>query len=147
MLVDRVRSEMVAALKEGKKERKSILSLLVANLDKAAKDKRDALTEDEENQVVLKMCKQLQETVDTCPTNRQDIRDKAEYELSVVSEFAPKMMSEVEICDEVQKVLDELGLETYEDKYKGQVMKILMPRVKGKADGKLVNLVLAKWNK
>ena len=147
MLVEKVRNEMVAALKEGNKERKGILSLLVSALDKAAKEKREALTETEENQVVLKMCKQLQETINTCPANREDIRKKAEFELSVTSEFAPKMMSESEICDEVQAVLDELGFETYEDKNKGQVMKVLMPRVKGKADGKLVNLVLAKWNK
>lgn len=147
MLVEKVRNEMVAALKAGEKERKGILSMLVSALDKAAKEKREPLTEAEENQVVLKMCKQLQETVDTCPASREDVRAKAEFELSVVSEFAPKMMTEDEICDEVQAVLDELGLETYDDKHKGQVMKILMPRVKGKADGKLVNLVLAKWNK
>ena len=73
MLVNKVREEMVTALKAGNKERKGILSLLVSLLDKAAKEKREALTEAEENQVVIKLCKQLQETIDTCPANREDI--------------------------------------------------------------------------
>ena len=149
MLVERVRTEMVNALKSGEKEKKTILSLLVAALDKGAKEKKSDLTTDEENQIVLKMCKQIQETIDSCPVGREDIKSKAELELSVISQFAPKMMDESEICGIIEDVVKELGCSLADIKTlnKGQVMKLLMPRVKGRADGKQVNQLVERYFK
>lgn len=147
MLVTAVRTEMVEALKAGDKNKKNVLSLLVSALDKAAKEKKSELSEQEEGQIVLKMCKQIQETIDTCPVERTDILDKAKNELSIISKFAPKQMNEAEIKEVIQNVLSELKIEAPTVKDKGQIMKLLMPRVKGKADGKLVNSLLAAYMK
>lgn len=147
MLVTAVRTEMVEALKTGDKNKKNVLSLLVSALDKAAKEKKSELSEQEEGQIVLKMCKQIQETIDTCPVERTDILDKAKNELSIISKFAPKQMNETEIKEVIQNVLSELKIEVPTSKDKGQIMKLLMPRVKGKADGKLVNSLLAEYMK
>ena len=54
------------------------------------------------------------------------------------------MMDEAQIQAEIQAVLDELGIESPSPKDKGRIMKVLMPRVKGKADGALVNQLLGK---
>ena len=147
MLVTAVRTEMVEALKTGDKNKKNVLSLLVSALDKAAKEKKSELSEQEEGQIVLKMCKQIQETIDTCPVERTDILDKAKNELSIISKFAPKQMNETEIKEVIQNVLSELKIEVPTSKDKGQIMKLLIPRVKGKADGKLVNSLLAEYMK
>lgn len=81
----------------------------------------------------------------TCPADRTDIIDECKARLAVLEEFAPEQMSEEQIEAEINAVLAELGIDAPTMKDKGKVMKNLMPRVKGKADGKLVNqLVGAK---
>ena len=137
--IDEVRSAMVAAMKAGEKERKAALSFLLSSLKNKAIDKRAALTEEEENQVILKEIKQLKETIEMTPADRTDLLEEAEKRLAVLEEYAPKMMSE----DEIKDVISGLGIEKPLPKDKGRIMKELMPKVKGKADGKLVNELVA----
>ena len=152
-MIDVIRKEMMTAMKNKDKERKESLSMLLSALKNAQIDKREDLTEAEENtiiakeevQVILKEIKQTKETMDTCPADRTDIIDECKARLAVVEEFAPEQMSEEQIEAEINAVLAELGIDAPTMKDKGKVMKNLMPRVKGKADGKLVNqLVGAK---
>ena len=147
MLENIVREEMVKALKNKENAKKTILSLLVQKLSLAAKEKKAPLTEDEEGQIVLKMCKQIQETLDSCPPFRVDIKNQACYELAVLSAYAPTQMSTDEVKSVIQDVLTELDIEKPTPRDKGKIMKILMPRVKGKADGNLVNDILAEMMK
>ena len=74
-----------------------------------------------------------------------EIKDysSAKLRIAVFEEFAPKMMEEAEIKVVIKEVLDELEITQPTVQDKGKIMKLLMPRVKGKADGKLVNEVLA----
>ena len=158
--IDEIRSEMVAAMKAGDKERKAALSFLLSSLKNKAIDKRADLTEEEEGQVILKEIKQLKETLEMTPADRTDLIEEAQKRLSVLEEYAPKMMDADVIAkyapkqmdaDEIkaviQTVLSELGIETPTAKEKGKIMKELMPRVKGKADGKEVNQILASMMK
>ena len=149
--IDEIRSEMVAAMKAGDKERKAALSFLLSSLKNKAIDKRADLTEEEEGQVILKEIKQLKETIEMTlemtPADRTDLIEEAQKRLSVLEEYAPKMMDADEIKAVIQTVLSELGIETPTAKEKGKIMKELMPRVKGKADGKEVNQILASMMK
>lgn len=145
--IDEVRSAMVAAMKAGDKERKAALSFLLSSLKNKAIDKRADLTEEEEGQVILKEIKQLKETIEMTPADRTDLLDEARKRLSVLEEYAPQMMGEDEICTVVKTVLSELGITNPTVKDKGRIMKELMPRVKGKADGKLVNQIVASMMK
>lgn len=140
--IDEVRNEMMQAMKKKDKPRKDSLSMLLAALKNKAIDKRENLTEAEENEVILKEIKQTQETLDLTPADRTDIIEECQGRIAVYQEFAPKMMDEEEIRVVIQEVLKELGIETPTNKDKGKIMKQLMPQVKGKADGKLVNQVL-----
>ena len=133
--IDEIRSAMVAAMKAGDKERKAALSFLLSSLKNKAIDKRADLTEEEEGQVILKEIKQLKETIDMTPEDRTDLIEEAQKRLAVLEEYAPKMMSE----DEIKAVIT--SVPTAKDK--GKIMKELMPKVKGKADGKEVNQILA----
>ena len=140
--IETVRSEMVAAMKAGDKERKEILSLLLAALKNKTIDKRSDLTEEEENQVVLKEIKQINETLELTPDSREDIINQCKFRISVLEEFAPKMMNADEITQVIKDVLASLSIDVPTGKDKGRIMKELMPKVKGKADGKLVNEIL-----
>ena len=143
--IDVVRAAMVEAMKAKDKERKDSLSMLLSALKNAQIDKREApLTEDEENAIVKKEIKQ---TIETAPADRTDIIDEAKKRLAVYQEFAPADMTEDQIRETIAKVLAELGIEAPTAKDKGKIMKSLMPLVKGKADGKIVNEILAGFMK
>jgi len=137
--IDQVRAEMMTAMKQKDKPRKDALSLLLSALKNKAIDKRAELTEQEENDIVLHEMKQARETLESAPAGRQDIIDECNTRLAVYSEFAPQQMDEARINGVLDEVLSELGLEAPGKQDKGRIMKALMPRVKGRADGGLVN--------
>ena len=143
--IEEVRKDMVTAMKAGEKERKATLSALLTALKNKAIDKRADLTEEEEVQVILKEIKQTKETLDTTPADRTDIIEECTKRLSVLEEYAPKMMDTEEIKAVIQEVLSALGIDAPTAKDKGRIMKELMPRVKGKADGKLVSEIVASF--
>lgn len=143
--IDEVRSAMMAAMKAKDKERKDALSALLTALKNKAIDKRADLTEEEETHVILKEIKQLKETIEMTPADRTDILAECNSRLAVLEEYAPKMMDEEEIRAVVSEVLAALGLDAPTAKEKGKIMKELMPKVKGKADGKLVSEVVASF--
>ena len=143
--IDEVRSAMMAAMKAKDKERKDALSALLTALKNKAIDKRADLTEEAETQVILKEIKQLKETSEMTPAVRTDILAECNSRLAVLEEYAPKMMDEEEIKAVVSEVLASLGLDAPTAKEKGKIMKELMPKVKGKADGKLVSEVVASF--
>ncbi len=141
--IDVVRSDMITAMKAGEKERKEILSLLLSALKNKAIDKREDLTVEEEDAVVLKEIKQIKETLELSPADRTDIIEQCNFRIKVLEEYAPKMMDEVQIRTIIEGVLKDLEIDAPTGKDKGRIMKDLMPKVKGQADGKLVNEILA----
>ncbi|WP_313577772.1 GatB/YqeY domain-containing protein [Lacrimispora sp.] len=147
--IDEVRTAMVEAMKAKDKQRKDALSMLLSALKNFEIDKKDhtPITENEANTVVKKEIKQTQETHDLAPEDRTDIREEAAFRITVYKEFAPEDMGEEQIREIVQSVLEELGIEAPTGADKGRIMKTLMPKVKGKADGKAVNDVLASMMK
>ncbi len=136
--IEVVRKAMQDALKAGDKPRKDALSLLLSALKAKWIDKRADLTEEEENAIVYKELKEAQETLDTTPADRTDIIEETRLRMQVWSEFAPERME----LDDVRRIVAETAAELGGEltaKDKGRLMKTLMPRLKGKADGKLVN--------
>ncbi|MBQ8559186.1 MAG: GatB/YqeY domain-containing protein [Tyzzerella sp.] len=139
---DEVRKAMVDAMKAKDKDTKDTLSMLLAALKNKAIDKRADLTEEEEVQVILKEIKQTKESLELTPADRTDLIEEAQKRIAVLEKFAPKMMDAEEIKAVVAGVLADLGIDAPTAKDKGRIMKELMPKVKGKADGKLVNEVV-----
>ena len=143
--IDEVRADMVKAMKAKDKETKETLSMLLAALKNKAIDKREDLTPEEETQVILKEIKQTKETLEMTPADRTEIIKECNKRLAVLEQYAPKMMDEAEIKEVVASVLSEMGLDAPTAKDKGKIMKNLMPKVKGKADGKLVNEIVSTF--
>lgn len=143
-MADKVRSEMVAAMKNKEKDRKDALSMMLSALKNKAIDKREDLTEAEEFEVVKKEIKQTKETMELAPADREDIKEACEKRLAVYQEFAPEEMSEEAVLAEVKAVLAALAIDAPSMKDKGKVMKELMPKVKGRADGGMVNKIVGE---
>lgn len=143
-MIDTVRAAMVTAMKNKDKDRKDSLSMLLSALKNKAIDKRADLTEAEEYEVVKKEIKQTKETMDLAPADREDIKEQCLKRLAVLQEFAPEEMSEDAIRAAISEILGELGITGPSGKDKGKVMKALMPKVKGKADGALVNRLVSE---
>lgn len=144
MKIESVRNEMIKAMKNKDKRRKDALSMLLTALRNAEIDAKGALDETQENVVIKKEMKQLQETYDSAPDYRNDIKEDAEFRISVCKEFLPEDMTEDQIMNVINETLKELDIENPSGKDKGVIMKNLMPKVKGKADGKLVNQMIMK---
>lgn len=140
--IDLVRQEMMKALKGGESERKNALSLLLSALKAKQIDKRADLTEDEENAVIYKEIKETQETLDTTPADRVQVIEECKLKMRIYSEFAPARMSADEVREIIRNVLIQLDITNPTIQDKGKIMKTLMPLVKGKAEGTLINTLV-----
>lgn len=142
MTLEVLQKEMIAAMKSGNKLRKEAISSLVGAIKKAAIDEkcRENIPEELVNKVILKEKKTMQDMIDTCPSSREDLLNEYKGRMEVIAEFVPSMMSE----DEVQKVVREIiASGDVEQIAVGAVMKVVMPKLKGKADGKIINKVVS----
>lgn len=146
MTLEKLQSEMISAMKSHDKARKDVISSLVSAVKKAAIDKKckDNITEDLVNEVILKEKKTVQEMIDMCPSERQELLEEYKSKLSVIDEFAPQLMSdETEIKNRIVDIVKNEGVEM-DKSHKGQIMKVVMPAMKGKADMKVVNQVISQ---
>lgn len=142
--IEVVRAAMMQAMKDKDKVRKDALSGLLSALKAQAIEKRADLTEEEENIIIQKEIKQLNETLETTPASYTDLITECKGKIAVLSEYAPQMMGAEEVSAIITKVLADLGIESPVPANKGVIMKALMPLVKGKADGKLVSELVEK---
>ena len=142
MKFETLQKDMICAMKAHDKERKDSISVLVSAAKKIAIDSgcRDDISEDIVNQAIMKEVKSVKEQIDTCPKDRTDLLDEYKARLAVFEEYAPKMLS----AEEVEKILTEKYADVIATQNKGQIMKTVMPELKGKADGKVINEVVAK---
>ena len=142
MKFETLHSDMVAAMKARDKERKAVISTLIADVKKAAIDAgtREDIPEELVDQVILKSQKTAKEQLDTCPDERAELKAEYRFAYDVISEYAPKMMSD----DEIRSFLAANFAEVLATKNKGQIMKAVMPALKGKADGKAINMIVAE---
>ena len=142
MTLEVLQKDMIAAMKARDKERKDSISSLVSAVKKVGIDNgcRDNIPEDIVDSVILKEIKSVKEQIDTCPADRTDLKDEYQARYDVFSEYAPQLMS----AEEVEAILKEKFADVLATKNKGMIMKTVMPEFKGKADGKIINQIVAK---
>ena len=142
MKLETLQKDMIAAMKAKDKDRKDAISSLVSAVKKAAIDGgcRDDVPEALVDQVILKEQKSAKEQIDTCPEDRKELRAEYQLRYDVISEYAPKQMDKAE----VRAYISEKFKEQLATGNKGLIMKAVMADMKGKADGKLINQVVAE---
>lgn len=146
---EQIKADMIAAMKNKDKKRKDVLAYLVGVIKNVSIDKRRDLTDDEVNEVINKQIKQTEDVLALAPKDRTDIIEENEFTISVLKEYAPEMMNEAAIRHEIYATCTDLGIEvsSLTAKDKGKLMKALMPKVKGRADGKLVSQIVSEYCK
>ena len=118
------------------------LRSVVAAVKKAAIDKRCEITEELVDEMLLKEVKIIKEQIETCPATRPEMLEEYEHRLMIVENFAPKLVTDpIEITAMVEATLVKAGVDI-ETANKGQVMKAVMPVLKGKVDMKIANQVI-----
>lgn len=133
---------MIQAMKDHDKAKKDSISVLVSAVKKLGIDAgcRDNIPEEMVNQAIMKEIKSVKEQIESCPKDRTELLEEYTARLQVMEVYAPKMMS----AEEVEKLLTEKFAEVLATKNKGIIMKNIMPELKGKADGKVINEIVAK---
>ena len=145
-VAERIVEQIKAAMKGGDKVRLGVLRMVKSRLQEAevagrAKKGRDyTLTDDEAVQVVAAYAKQRRDSIDSYRDGgREDLATKEEAELAILQEYLPKQLSPGDVRGIVQEAIGESKASSMKDI--GAVMQLVMPRVKGAADGKLVNQI------
>ncbi|MBQ8815606.1 MAG: GatB/YqeY domain-containing protein [Lachnospiraceae bacterium] len=142
MQLEQLQKDMIAAMKARDKVRKEAISSMIAAVKKAAIDKgcRDNIPEDLVDAVILKELKTVKEQVDSCPDSRPELKAEYTATYNIMKEYAPTLMS----ADEVRSVLQTKFADVIATKNKGMIMKSVMAELKGKADGKVINQIVAE---
>lgn len=143
MTLEKLQSDMIQAMKNGDKLRKSVLSGMIDAVKKASMTTkgRVEITEQLVDETLLKYKKMVQEMIDTCPADRTETLAEYKAQMAIVAEFAPTL-----ITDETEiryLILDIINNEhEFSKSNRGILMKILAPVLKGKVDMGVVNKVL-----
>lgn len=139
MTLKELQNEMAAALKAGQKERRVVLSTLVAACNNASitPKGRVEVTEDIVNAVLTKEAKIVKEQIDTCPSSRADLLEQYKNKLAIIEEFAPKQITdEATIRNMIKEICADIN---------PAARKIIMPQMKkAGADMAVVNKVFAE---
>ena len=142
MQLETLQKDMIAAMKAKDKERKDSISSLIGAIKKVAIDEkvREDIPEELVDRVILKEMKSVKEQIDTCPADRTELLAAYKARYALFEEYAPKMLSP----EEVKAIIMKKFADVVATKNKGMIMKNVMGELKGKADGKVINQIVAE---
>ena len=136
---DKLLSDMKDAMKARDKVRLGVIRGIKAQVMNAkVADGNHDLNEDQINDIIIKEIKQQKESLEEFQkADRQDLVEEQQAKLKIAEEYAPKQLSEAEVEKVVQETISQIGAESMADF--GKVMGAIMPKVKGQADGSIIN--------
>jgi len=140
-LKDKLAADLKQAIRQRDQQRKSTLRMVMAAIRNAEIEKRRELDEGDLLAIIAKEVKQRRESIAEFESaGRQDLVDQEKGELEILLAYLPRQLSREEIEVKARQVIEEVGATS--PAQMGEVMRRLMPMMKGKADGKLVNQVV-----
>ncbi len=138
---EQLQADLKTAMKSGDTQRKDALRLVMAAIKQVEVDTRTELSDEQIYGVLASEAKKRRDSLtEMRQAGRHDLADQEQMELTLIESYLPRQLSHEELETEARKAIEETGAKTGKDM--GNVMKVLMPRVKGRADGKLVNEVV-----
>lgn len=146
-LMDQIETHLKEAMKAQKTEVTSTLRMLkAAILNEAIRIQKDRLEDPAILDIIQKQVKQCKESIASFTTaGRTELAAKEERELQILQQYMPAQLSEDDLRALIQKTMTETGVSLKADQ--GKLMKVLMPLVKGKADGQTVNRLVSSFLK
>ena len=140
-LMELLTADMKAAMKQGEKARLSVIRLVRGAVRQAEIDGKKTLNDDEIINVIAKEVKMRRDSIEEFERGkRADLVEKTKAEIDILTSYLPAQLSPDEVKQIAEKAVAEVGAATAKDM--GKVMRVLMPRIKGRADGKLVNEIV-----
>lgn len=138
-----LQTKMYDAMKEKDKTKKDTISAIINTAKNTAINSgdKDNITEEMTDNAIKKELKTVKEQIDTCPKDRTELLDEFNKRLEIIKALMPKQLEEIEI----RQILEKEFKEVLDTKNKGQIMKVVMPRFKGIADGKLINTIISSY--
>ena len=140
-MLDQLQEELISAMKAGDKPRMTGLRNIIGKLKASQIDKEEELAGDESLKILKSAAKQLKESVEQYKKGgRDDLADKELFELFLLDKYLPEQISQDEIRTIVKNTIKSTGAESLQDM--GKVMGMLMKKLAGTADGKLVQQIV-----
>ena len=137
-LKEKLQEDLKSSMKNKDTVRKSVVTLIRASIKQYEVDNRVELDEDGIIDVIAKQLKQRRDAlVEFEKAGREDLIKETEGEIEVLKEYLPQQLSEEELEEIVKSTISEVGATSMKDM--GKIMSVIQPKVKGRADGKLIN--------
>ncbi|MCD6267131.1 MAG: GatB/YqeY domain-containing protein [Thermotogaceae bacterium] len=142
-LKERIMDDLKKAMKERNEVKVRTLRMVIASIKNWEVENTKEIDDDGMITVLTKEAKRRKEAIEEYrKAGREDLMRAEEEELKIIESYLPERMSEEEIKELVLKTIEEVKATSPKDL--GKVMKVIMPKVKGRADGKLVNEMVRK---
>lgn len=143
---ERLMADLKASMKNKDKIRKDVITMVRAAIKQREVDERVELGDEDIIELIAKQVKQKKDALkDFEKGGRQDLVELTQKEIDILMEYLPEQLSEDEIDEIVKAAIEEIGASTMKDM--GKVMSYVMPKVKGRADGSLVNKIVRQYLK
>lgn len=140
-LKERLSKDLKETMKNKDKLRKNVIILIQSDIKQLEVDKRVELEEQDIIEIISRQLKQRKDALEEFrKAERKDLIDQTEEEIHYLLQYLPEQLSEDEITNIVKETISEIGANSLKDM--GKVMAAVIPKVKGKADGKIVNQVV-----
>jgi len=140
-LKDKINQDLKDAMLHKDERRKTALRMLKTAIRRAEVEKMRELTDDEIIAVISSEAKKRRQSIEEfAKGGREDLVEQEKQELAVLESYLPKQLTEEEIEQMARQAIQEVG--ATDPRQVGQVMRVLMPKVKGRADGGLVNKIV-----
>lgn len=139
----KLNQDLKEALKAKDEAKLRTVRMLLAAIKNFEVEKMGPATDEEIFQIMSKEIKKRQEAIEMYKKGgRPDLAQAEKQEIEVIQSYMPNQLSEEEIRELARKVISEMNLKSPKDV--GTAMKVIMPQVKGRADGKLVNKIVSE---
>src|SRR5699024_7220523 len=144
-LLNELNQDMKIAMKQKDKDTLSVIRMVKSSIqNETIKLGKEDLSTDEELTILSKELKQRKDSLqEFSKANRTDLVENLEKEIHILQEYMPKQLSDDELSEIIQSTIREIGATSIKDM--GEIMKAVMPKVKGKADGARINMLVKEY--
>lgn len=143
-LMNRIDEDMKKAMKDKDKFKLSVIRMIRSSIKYVEIEKRTTLSDEEILDVLTREIKQRRDSLqDFEKANRNDLVENVQAELDILKDYLPKQLSEDELINIIKEAIEEVGAKSKAEM--GKVMSAVMPKVKGRADGKLINTLVQEY--
>lgn len=137
-------NDLKESMKSKDKVKKNVVTLIRSAIKQREVDERIELTDADIIDIIAKQVKQSKDSIiEFQKGNRQDLVDQTNEEIKILLNYLPPQLSDDELEQIVKDAIEETQAQTKKDL--GKIMAVIMPKIKGKADGKHVNQIVAKY--